>query len=138
MRLQTAPTSPTAQTLFLAFCFSTDAVGDAVYIMGDRVGERYQVTKVDIDNITHVPAIGVIIFKTSSTECVVQTQGILQGVYTGLTPQKPLFIGTDSRLTEIVTPHKPTPGRRALQIMGQGIASTELLLDVKSPIILVT
>ena len=121
-----------------AYCYSTDAVGDAVYIMGDKVGARYQVTKVNIDVLTTIPSIGIITLKISATECVVQTGGIVHDVYTGLTPQAPLFIGTDSRLTEVRTPNKPTAGRRALQIIGQALSSTDLLLTIRSPIILTT
>lgn len=136
MKLHAAPAGATGDTLLPAFCFATDAVGDVVYIMGNKVGDRYQVTKVDIDDITTMPAIGIIVSKDSSTECRIQINGIVRGVYTGLTAQKPLFIGTDSRLTHTVTSY-PTAGRRAQQMMGQALTSDELFLHVKSPIILV-
>jgi hypothetical protein len=118
-------------------CAATDAVGDVVRFSGDKVGNRYQVTKVNIDSLATMPAIGVILRKTSATECEVQTSGALKGVYSGLTPNLTLFIGTDSRLTHTVTP-QPTTGPRAHQIMGVASATTEVLLGVKSPIILTT
>lgn len=137
MRLQTAHDATDSQFL-VAFCFSTDNVGDAVYVMGPKVGDHYQVTASNIDDVATAPSVGIIIEKQSPTECVVQTTGIVYGVYAGLTPNKPLFIGTTSQLTETVPPHKPTPGRRTLQLMGQAISATELLLSVRSPILLVT
>jgi hypothetical protein len=137
MRLQALPTNNADQQLFAAYCYSTDAVGDVVYIMGNKVGDRYQVTKVDIDDILTVPAVGIITRKTAPTDCEVQIGGILRGLYSGLTPQKVLFIGLDSRLTHITTPH-PGSGRRALQIMGQALSTSELFLSAQSPIILVS
>ena len=138
MRLQTSPLGTSGDQILEAFCFSTDAVGDAVYVTGNKVGDLYQVTKVDIDDITTMPAIGIVIEKPTptATTCTIQLGGVIRDVYTGLTPQKPLFIGTDSRLTHAVTGY-PTSGRRAQQMMGQALATTELFLQVKSPIILV-
>jgi hypothetical protein len=136
MRLQPSSASGAAQQVIPAFCFAADAVGDVVYIMGNKVGDHYQVTRVNINNILTVPAIGLILSKDSSTQCLVQLDGIVRGLYTGLTAQKPLFINTSGRLTHAV-PSYPTSGRRALQMMGQAIASDELFLNVKSPIILV-
>lgn len=133
MRLQTPPLALTDQYI-LAYCLPTDAVGDVVYITGDKIGERYQTTKIDIDDISTVPGIGIIVQKTAATECVVQVSGILRDVYVGLTPNKPLFAGLDARLTE-TPPSAPGSGRRAIQIIGQAIASSDLLIQPKPPII---
>jgi hypothetical protein len=137
MRLQTAPVQASRPQVFVANCLASDVVGDVVYITGDKAGLFYQVTKVDIDDLTKMPAAGVIIVKGSSTECIVQTAGIIAGIYTGLTPQLSLFVGTNGRLTHTVPP-QPTTGPRVHQMMGIAIATTELLLDMKSPIILTT
>jgi hypothetical protein len=136
MRLQ-APTSGVvgASSKFLAFCFATDAIGDAVYIMGNKVGDRYQVTKVDIDDPAKWKSIGIIVYKSSASECVVQCGGLVYGVYTGLTPDAWLFVDTNSRLIE-GPPARPTAGLRATQNMGVVLSTTDLLLHVKSPIIL--
>jgi hypothetical protein len=137
MRLQASPTSAADQYL-AAYCYATDAVGDVVYVMGNKVGEKYQVTKVDIDDIATMPSVGVIIEKPDASECVVQVAGVIRGVYTGLTPHKMMFVGTDSRLTETPTPRKPTSGERAHQNMGYVLSNSELLLRVQQPIILTT
>lgn len=138
MRLQTTPIGSTAsQPIYKALCETTDAVGDVIRITGDKVGDRYQVTRVDIDTLPTLPAIGIIIQKTAPTECLIQTAGVVSNIYTGLTPHLTLFVGTDGRLTHTVTPH-PSTGQRAHQIMGVALGTTDLLLDVKSPIILTT
>ena len=136
MKLQTSPLTAGGDQFLEAFCFSTDAVGDVVYVMGNKVGTRYQVTKVNINNITHIPAIGVIFAKPSATTCLVQTAGVLRSVYTGRTPQKPQFISLTSTLQE-TPPVAPTSGRRAVQIIALALSTEDLLIHVKSPIILV-
>jgi len=134
MKLQASPVGASSGSFIPAFCFSTDRIGDVVYIMGNKVSDTYQVTKVNINNIAHVPAVGIIILKEDATKCVVQVGGLLTGPYTALTPQKHQFIGLDSRLTEAV-PSPPTIGRRAVQIIAQAIATDTLLIHIKSPII---
>lgn len=135
MRLQTSPSADGSQ-FFEAFCFSTDSVGDAVYIMGDKVGDRYQVTKVDIDDLNTMPAVGVITAKLSSSICVVQHSAIWFDAYTGLPPNAPLFINTTGQL-QMTPPAEPTVGRRFLQMMAQAVSSKDVLISVRSPIILV-
>lgn len=115
-----------------ADCLETDSVGDSVYITGDKVSNRYQVAKVDITDISKMPAIGVIVRKETTTSCTVQIGGVVQGVYTGLTPEETLVIATDSTLTE--TTPAPAPASFVLvQIMGTAVATDEVLLRV-SPI----
>lgn len=133
MKLHAAPAGASNNSYLPAFCFSTDVVGDVVYIMGAKVGLRYQVTRVDIDDISTVPAIGILIAKDSATTCIVQIGGLLSDVYTSLTPHKPLFIGLTGRLDE--TPPDPVAGRRAVQMIAQALSSADVLIHVKSPII---
>jgi hypothetical protein len=137
MRLQASSNQGAATQGLAAFCLATDAVGDTVYIADAKVGDFYQVAKADIDDLAKMPGFGIIIHKSTSTQCIVQTSGIVRNVYTGLTPGKPLFIGTDGRLTETVTTHNPT-GPRVLQVMGLALGASDLLLNVESPIILTT
>lgn len=118
-----------------AYCFSTDAVGDCVYIMGDRVGRIYQVTKVDVDNsdIKKAVAVGVIQSKDDPTECLVQTFGELSNTFFGMTPGATLFVDTDSRPSE--TPAPPTFGlKRVLQQIGTAIASDILFINPGEPV----
>lgn len=137
MRLQTTPIGSATRSILEANCQATDAVGNAVRITGDIVGDKYQVTKVNIDSIPTMPAIGIIIDKPSptSTSCIVQVSGVVRNIYTGMTYHKRLFIDTNGKLIE-GPPARPTTGFRAAQVMGVVLDADALLLNVESPIIL--
>ena len=117
-----------------AFCFSTDAVGDFVYIMGNKVGVNYQVTKVDIDTTSKMPAVGVIISKSSPTDCVVQVAGVVRGLYSGLVYNKRQFIGSDSRPATAFV--RPLSNFRLVQVLGIAISSDEILLRFETPTVI--
>lgn len=87
---------------FEARCQSTDAVGDLV-----RVWSPYpDVAKTSITSYGTLPAVGCIVAKPSTVSCVVQVSGLVSGVYSGLTPGKIYFVGSDSRPTATA----PVPG----------------------------
>ena len=123
-----------APQLLRANCLVSDAVGDAVCITGDRVGDLYQVTRVDIDNSNprQAIAVGVIKSKSSSTLCLVQVSGEMRSLYSGLTPNRPIFVGVDGRLTQ-TRPPAPVTGKRMLRCMGQALADDVLLISPWSP-----
>lgn len=87
-------------------CLSGDAVGDFVYITGNKVAGRVQVTKVDITNVSKMPAVGVIVNKDNPTTCDVQWSGEVLGVFTGLTAGSVYFVDTGGTATASL----PTPG----------------------------
>jgi len=126
----------TAQTLVHANCLATDIVGDSVYVTGAKIGIYYQVAKVNINNLTQIPPFGIIVAKASAQVCTVQTGGAVAGIYTGLTPQKELFVGTDGQLTETI-PTPPLTGKRASQLMGLVTSTDEFQLSIGLPIIMV-
>lgn len=115
-------------------CLPTDSIGDFVYVTSDRISGKLQVSKVDIADPAKMPAFGIIVAKVSSTECFVQTSGIVLDVYSGLTPKSVLFVGADSRAAE--TPPEPGVGETYLiQTAGYSISSNEFCLDLaKIPI----
>lgn len=117
---------------FLANCLAADLVGDFVYTTGPKVGSLYQVSRVDIDVQAKMPAVGTIISKTSATECEVQFNALLQGVYSGLTPGARIFIGTDGRPAH--TLDRPLTGRRWLQSVGVAVSATDITLHLMEPI----
>lgn len=120
---------------FQADCLATDAVGNWVYITGDDVSGIFQVTKVDVTDKSTLPAIGVIVEKTTSTRCRVQTYGEVTGLGT-LTPGSRYFIGTDSNIsTSLPTP--PALGTATMQVVGVAI-SAEILLVLPGQSLLVT
>jgi hypothetical protein len=132
--LPEGPTPSTGDT-FDAYCYATDLVGDAVYIMGDRVGAYYQVTKVLIDDSSIIKscACGLIVQKTTATTCKVQTIGIVSGIYSGLTPGLSLFVQTNSRLSHVV-PSEPSSGMRSIQSLAYALATDVLLVRPWPPI----
>ena len=121
---------------FYANCYASDAVGDAVYVVGDKVGDLYQVAKVDITDRNKMPAVGVIVDKLTSTECVVQVSGIWEGAFTGLTPNVPLFAGSSGQLVE-ARPPNPALGIQAIQSVARALSSTDVHISVTMPTILV-
>lgn len=135
MRLQAVTTARRTQPNELrAYCFNVDIVGDIVYIMGPKVGDLYQVTKTDIDDPAKMPAVGIIIGKVNATECVVQTGGIIRGIYGALTPGVRLFVGSDSRPKYTYT--RPSSGLRMVQRIGTAISVTDIIVLPEDPVII--
>lgn len=104
-----------------------------MYIRADMVAGRYQVETVDIDDPTKMPAIGVIVSKSTATECIVQLAGIMRGVLSGLTPNAILFATTSGTLGESV-PAAPLSGQRLVQQIAQAISSTDIMIKILGPI----
>lgn len=115
----------TATSTFSAVCLATDAVGDCVYSV-----QNYEVTKCDPTDETTMPASGIIISKSSATDCVVQYTGVCSGVYGGLTIGEPLFIDTDSGLTQTL----PTTPAQPYLAQGMGIAIADSAFIVRPDI----
>lgn len=114
-------------------CLATDDVKDCVRITGPKVLNRYQVTKMDPTVSGEDQAVAVIIKKYSPTDCIMQFHGPLRDVYTGLTPGKRYWIGTDSRLTTAVGV-PAVGGVFYLQFMGVATSDDEILIDPHVPV----
>jgi len=139
MRLQASSNSGSAKQVLSAICLATDNVGDAVYIRGPRIGNYFQVTRINIDDPAAIPTFGLIIQKTDTTHCLVQIRGLLGNLYTGLIPNEPLFVGTDGRPTQTLPPAPSSMiGRRCIQVLGHAVDTNMFYLDPRSPIIRVT
>jgi len=106
----------------VANCLSTDTEGKLVCNNGDSVGGVLQVTTADPFTNTKVPAIGVIVSKSSSTDCLVQISGLIT-VLSGLTPGKLYWLNTNGTATVAV----PTGGTRYVHSVGVALASNVLL-----------
>ena len=126
-----------AEQTFNAECTVDEAIGNVVYIYGTKIGSLYRVRNADIDDISKMPAVGIVVRKPSSTECVVQVSGIAKSVLTGLTPNSYLFADTGSSLTQI-RPSNPISGIRFIQIVAQAISDTDILVRFFSPVKLVS
>ena len=136
---QTTPNTPardvgeentTRGRYFEADCLATDVVGDFVYINGAPVSGFFQVTRVDITNPSHLPTVGIIVEKSTTTRCFVQRFGLID-VSTfpsapTLVPQSKYWIGFDGRLRDTLP--EPVSGVAVAQLVGQALSTTELLL----------
>jgi len=136
MRLQASQAGGTQRAWIPVTCRTEDAVGDVVYITGDMVGIRHPVARVDIDDPIALPGIGVLITKETDTLGVVQLTGLVDGVYSGLVPNRTLFVGTTGRLQN-TPPPRPSTGKRYYQVMARAVSSTRFLIQVQDPIIIV-
>lgn len=107
-----------------ANCLSTDAVDDCVHVTGPSVAGKYQVARADPDDPARMPAVGLIVSKSSSTECVVMLAGVF--VKTGLSPGKLYFVSATGTLTDV----RPSPsgGPVLVQAMGKALDTTKLVL----------
>lgn len=123
-------TDPTPQpgtgVTFEGVCLATDQVGDFVYMAGAGLTTRLA----DPSDLMKIPAVGCIVSKPTSTSGVVQTSGVVSGVFAGLTPGRPVYVDRTGRA---VSP-APTPDvGESLFIQAVGIAlDSNLLLLVPS------
>lgn len=111
-----------------ANCLSSDAVGNCVYITGPRIGGYYQVATADPHNgAVKMPAIGVVKTKLSPTLCKVQVTGLMEGVATGLTPGRVVFVSSTGTITHNIA--TPAVGQLAyIQSMGVAFSSDVVMI----------
>ena len=115
------------QKTMLANCLSTDSAGKCVYITGPRSG-LYQVTTAEPqDGSTKMPAIGVIIQKPTSVTCEVQLSGELDGLLSGFTPGRVLFVAVDGSLTHTI-PTAAVGQLAYIQSMGVALSDDVVLV----------
>ena len=124
----------TLQSEIEANCAPTDLPGHAVYITSDKIADKFQVTRVNIDspNSTIAVACGVIKEKQNSTCCTIVLFGKMDN-FSGFSPGKRLFVGTGSFL-EDTPPTRPPTGRRIFQEMGFVLSATEIMLIPNQPV----
>jgi hypothetical protein len=107
MRLQAIKAGSAAATI-RASCMLTDQIGDLVYIRANANG-AYKVARANPALRAKMPAVGVIIRKWGYTDCIVQLQGPVLGVYTGLALTTVYTVGDNGRPVD--TPPAPAaPG----------------------------
>lgn len=110
-----------------ANCLSSDSVGDVVYVSGDSVGGLIQVTKADITDFHKMPGVGVIVIKSTPTDCRILRYGLLSG--SGFLPGKLHFLGADGRPTPTPPVATPSSGNVFVQVVGVAMDSSRLLLN---------
>lgn len=108
-----------------AKCLPTDLVGNFVFISGPPVGANIQVETVDIADAGKMPALGMIIGKTSATDCLIQFLGETPtGVSSGLTAGKVHFVGPTGKPSAAA----PSGPGQFVQKMGIALGPARLLL----------
>jgi hypothetical protein len=111
-----------------ASCMLTDQVGQAVFIRAQANG-FYKVWRCDPTSETKMPAVGVIIAKWGTTNCLVQLYGEMRNLYNGLIPGRRYFVGLDGRPTLAEDFGDPGPGERyRIQPLGVSLDIQVLLL----------
>jgi len=85
-------------------CLSSDSVGDLVCIRDFPTNGKWRVQKADPFDKSKMPAVGVLISKSTPTVGKIQVIGPLVDVYTGLDYTKPCFVGASG-----VTQTPPSP-----------------------------
>lgn len=114
-----------------ANCLAGDIVGALVYVTGPAVSGRMQVATADPDNLSKMPAIGMLITKTSPTDCKVRLFGLT--TVGGLTPNERYFVGPGGTY---VTPAGLSATRPMYsQSIGQAADATRLMLEFSKDII---
>jgi len=124
-----AVTSRVKSDHVLAECLPSDGVGSMVYKTGTQVGGRYQVASCDPSSVDKMPAFGMLIEKLDSTTGIIQRRGIVQSVYSGLTPGERLFVDDGGGISNV--PPEPSIGSPHvfMQSIGIALSGTEIDLD---------
>ena len=127
MRLQ-ASKPVAASSMVRAACMLTDQVGDLVAVRSTANGS-YKVWRADPTTPIRMPAVGVIVRKWNTTDCVVQLGGPIFGIYSSLVPGKRYFVGLNGRPTLSIDFTDPGPGERyRIQTFGVALNLGILLL----------
>ena len=119
---------------FDAECPSGTAVGDFVYVTGDKVAGVIQVARAEPKSATKtnvkMPALGVVISKKTSTDCLIHTgPGLVDATVLGvvLIPEQRYFVGFNGRINANM-PNPPTGGFSLVQVAGVAVSTDQLLL----------
>lgn len=111
-----------------ADCLATDVIGDVVRIRAAKVGNRFQVEKVDVSTPGSPPAVAVVRKKYTATDCIIHLHGPLRNIYTGLTPGRAYLVGTDGRPAKAGDANYPVSGSDYFQQIGVATSDDELLV----------
>lgn len=111
-----------------ASCMLTDQVGDLVAVRTTANG-TIKVWRANPAVRSHMPAVGIIVRKWGTTDCIVQLGGPVFNVYSGLVPEVVYMVGDNGRPTDTL----PAPGApdelRYIQHIGTPLSNTVLSLQ---------
>ena len=108
-------------------CLAADAVGDLICIRGNRINGKWRVQRADPYDLARMPAVGVLLSKTTPTVGVALLLGAAQLWGNLFHPGAVCFVGADGRPR-----HGPPPvgpgGWALVQAIGTAAAEDTLLL----------
>ncbi len=116
-----------------ANCLAGDSAEDLVYVTGAPVGGLLQVAQIDIEDGAKMPAIGVIVSKSTATDCIVQLHGEFELSSGTLTSGNPVFASVLGVLTT-APPSRPVAGSRLIQHIGIAMTPKKLFIDPESTV----
>lgn len=111
-----------------ANCLSGDAVDDLVFISGPPIAGALQVEKIDIDDGAKMPGVGVIIAKSSPTDCIVRMSGEHDISTNTLTPGNIVYASESGTLTTTPPPRPSLSNSRYIQRIGIALTTTKLVV----------
>lgn len=131
LELLNALTVARGDTLYLRYihdvaCLNSDSVGNSLCIRGERINGKWRVQTADPCDTSKMPAIGVLISKSTPTVGKMQIMGPVLNIFTGLTPGKIYHVNLP-----ILTIAPPLPGGLGYsmaQMFGYAAASDILIL----------
>lgn len=107
---------------FEANCTAAEAPGDPVVFSKTTAGTVERLYSNTYDNRL---VVGIIVSKSSDTECIVVTMGILEGIAAGLSEGLPVWISE----TGGVTTTRPPSGD--LQIIGNAVGTDAISVNIE-------
>jgi len=110
-----------------AECTAAESVGDFVCIANDPPNGYDVVAKADPSDFTKMPAVGVVIYKSTPTACLVQWYGETPDIFAGLNSGEYYFVGADSKIADA----PPTPTTVPLFSQWMGVATAPSRLYVR-------
>jgi hypothetical protein len=111
-----------ANSQFKLPCDASVDVGDYVYIRADGVLDLAKA-----DDISTMPAIGKVLKKPTSNECII-TDKLIDEDYTGVLPRQQFFISTTVAGDVQTTP--PVSPNYVAQLIGFGFADDKIWVDI--------
>jgi hypothetical protein len=83
-------------------CLASDAVGDCLALRDVATGTgRWRVTRADPLQDARMPVLGVLVRKDTPTTGMMQRVGLVRGLFTGLDPLRPVWVGLAGRPVQV-------------------------------------
>jgi len=114
-------------------CLVEDSIGNGMYIRGERVNGKWRAGTADPEDRNKMPAIGILVSKSTPTVGVVQLFGVCD-LFTEMTPGSPILVGKDGNLIEEV-PTIATGEYFWAQQIGLAVSDDLLMLSGESSMI---